>query len=1302
MSDEKSDDETSLEEGADQSSSRPVKDAEKAADEDVVQPTEAQTDAPTDTPNDEGEGEESGAADAALSGDDRAADTEASGPKDSEDAQVERDLEGGDAQVTDPSAPEDLSHEAKSDVLSDTPIDATEADQHKTAKEDSGAANDEKAEDTEQHAEQHTEQDADHETEREAESESALDEAPVVADILAVPVPEKDQAATPQAAAIAPVIGVADPDHQRRKRRRRLHIHLGVWSSITVVLIGAFLVLASMSLTGRVVVMPPWLAAKVEEKMNEAMPDGSLTLRQIEFGVTPKGRPRFRLVDVGIRDATGLDIAQLNGVEGGVRLNGLLRGKIEPKSVYLSGAQMTLRRLSDGAFALSFGQSGMASGSLATVLDAIDEVFTTGILAEAEKIQADALTITLEDSRSGRIWQVTDGTMSVRQTARLVESTVRFDVFNQTEDLASTSLTFRSAKGSSEASLAASFQNAAAYDIGAQTPALSFLQLVNAPVSGALRTTIGADGALQNLAGTMEISAGDMQPSSAAAPINFEGAKVYIDFNPDTQRIDISGLSVKSEIGEAQGEGHVYLADFNRGWPGSLLGQISLRSAKISAPELFDEPLEMERGSTDFRLRLDPFEIDIGQAAVFVKDTKVSLKGKIGTNSEGWNLALDARSDGFDVATLKTIWPLTVSPGTRDWIIANVSQGHVIAPHLALRGPSLDEAKVAINGELEGVTARVMDHLPVVTGAAGYVSLGNSKLTLMVDDGVMTAPDGSVMQAGGTIFTVPDVRQKRTMSHVDIAMAGNLRGALELLNLKPFNVFEGTGFAPDVASGTMEGRGRVAFPLIKELPFSEVDFEASGTVFDVASDQLVPGSDLRANTMSFRVDPEVLEVSGPGMIGAVPMTATWRQPLQAQEAAKGSTVTGTIEVSQKLVDEFNLGLPDAMIGGKGRGQFSLLLKGGQSPYLTGSSDLKGVSLSIPGTGWRKAAGSGGALDVGVVLSASPQVDKFAIKAPGLTASGTISTKNGGTFDQARFARVKLGSWLNAPVTITGRGNAPIAISVNGGTADFRTASFETGSGSASSARGAKEPLAIKLDRLTIADGIVLTSFDGDFNLAGGLRGTFTSRVDGGARINGTVAPTDQGTAYRITSKDGGGVMRDIGVFENAQGGDLEVTLAPAKGSGTYEGELTLDDTRVVNAPAMAELLSAVSVVGMLDQLNGPGIGFAEVRARFRMTPKRVTLYSSSAVGVSMGISMDGYYNLDSSTMDMQGVLSPFYLLNSLGRVVSARDGEGLVGFNFNLHGPDDNLTTDINPLSILTPGVFREIFRRPPPTRPAQ
>jgi hypothetical protein len=65
-------------------------------------------------------------------------------------------------------------------------------------------------------------------------------------------------------------------------------------------------------------------------------------------------------------------------------------------------------------------------------------------------------------------------------------------------------------------------------------------------------------------------------------------------------------------------------------------------------------------------------------------------------------------------------------------------------------------------------------------------------------------------------------------------------------------------------------------------------------------------------------------------------------------------------------------------------------------------------------------------------------------------------------------------------------------------------------------------------------------------------------------------------------------------------------------------------------------------------------------------------------------------------MDFQGVVSPLYLINSIGSIFTRR-GEGLIGFNFNIAGTAADPQVSVNPLSAFTPGMFRDIFRRDPP-----
>uniref|UniRef100_UPI0035121494 AsmA-like C-terminal region-containing protein n=2 Tax=Limimaricola TaxID=2211638 RepID=UPI0035121494 len=179
--------------------------------------------------------------------------------------------------------------------------------------------------------------------------------------------------------------------------------------------------------------------------------------------------------------------------------------------------------------------------------------------------------------------------------------------------------------------------------------------------------------------------------------------------------------------------------------------------------------------------------------------------------------------------------------------------------------------------------------------------------------------------------------------------------------------------------------------------------------------------------------------------------------------------------------------------------------------------------------------------------------------------------------------------------------------------------------------------------------------------------------------------------------DAGAVLRSAGLYGTATGGALDLTLLPDGRPGHYTGDLDVAGLRVRDAPAMAQLLDAISVVGLLQQLDGKGLAFDRILADFRLSPDMLEITQSSATGPGLGISLDGRYSLASRRMAFQGVVSPFYLVNSLGSFLT-RPGEGLIGFNYTLGGTPEDPQVSVNPLSALTPGLFRELFRRPPPT----
>ncbi|MEO0381324.1 MAG: AsmA-like C-terminal region-containing protein, partial [Pseudomonadota bacterium] len=243
------------------------------------------------------------------------------------------------------------------------------------------------------------------------------------------------------------------------------------------------------------------------------------------------------------------------------------------------------------------------------------------------------------------------------------------------------------------------------------------------------------------------------------------------------------------------------------------------------------------------------------------------------------------------------------------------------------------------------------------------------------------------------------------------------------------------------------------------------------------------------------------------------------------------------------------------------------------------------------------------------------------------------------------------------------------------------------------------PLSLTLDQLQVTDTIRLTGLSGEFDMARGLDGEFTARINGATPVRGQVLPQNGRSAIRITSQDAGGVAASAGILKQARGGALSLTLQPV-GAASFDGTLKVTETRIQDAPSIAALLNALSIVGLLEQMGGSGIHFQEVEAAFRLTPSTMALTQASAVGPSMGLSMFGTYDVNRSVLDMRGVISPLFLINGIGSIFT-RKGEGLIGFNYALKGAASDPQVQVNPLSALTPGMFREIFRAQPPALPS-
>ena len=1071
--------------------------------------------------------------------------------------------------------------------------------------------------------------------------------------------------------------------------------------------LGAFALLA---VSGKPIKLPVWAVAEVETRINiavaETLKDLSLSVGSIEVMVDKDWVPRLALDDLRVLQKDGTTLVALPEVRASFDPKSLVTGRLHPRSLRVIGGRFAVKRNPDGRLDLDFGAQKPAASwrSISDVLDAVEKAFSAPTFAQLTTIEAEALTLVLTDSRSGQQWQAGDGKLVLENRSSEMAAQLSLSIAVDQTRPARITMTAVSDKASRGARLSATVEGIAARDLAAQSVPLAWLAALDAPISGRLAATLDENGQFGPLDSTLEIGKGVLKPTPQTAPIGFDRAGLTLAYDPEKARIALSDLSIESPSLRLSATGHSYITDatgapllaaFGAGQPAAFITQIAFSEVKVDPAGLFQAPVEFSQGSLDLRLSLNPFVMDIGQLTLTEAETHVLLKGKLSADPKGWRVALDVALDKIEPAKLVALWPIRLISKTRNWVALNVLDGTLFNVKAAVRLAPQVAPRLSLGYEFSGTDVRFLKALPPVRQGSGYSTIEDQVYTLVLENGYVTPPIGGNIDAAGTVFKIKDINQIPARADITLASNSSLTAALSLLDQPPFGFLTKAKRPVELGQGRAQLQTKLSFPLKAKVLLEDVDYSVSGTITDFQSDILVANRRITAPLLSVTAGATGLEISGKGLLDTLPFDVTFTQPFGPTAKGK-STIVGQVVLADSTLRDLGVVLPEGMIKGQGRAKISVQLPNQKPAELTLTSDLQGLGLSLPALGWAKKAQTVGTLNLNATLGKVPKVNTLSFEGAGLQAAGAISLREGGGLEAAQFDRVRLDEWLDANITLQGRGQGKaVGVAVNSGQVDLRKLAVKR-NGLSGTEDG---PLTVQLDRLIVSDSISLTDFRGDFSSRGGFNGDFAANVNGSAPVRGTVVPSREGSAVRITSENAGAVMAAALIFAHARGGKLDLQLVPTGAVGEYNGRAKIGTVRVKNASVLAELLSAISVIGLLEQLNDSGLVFTQADAEFRLTPDAVEVTRGSAIGASLGVSMAGVYQSGSRRLQMQGVVSPIYLLNGIGSFLT-RKGEGLFGFNYKIGGTADAPKISVNPLSILTPGMFRELFRKPAPVLP--
>jgi hypothetical protein len=180
---------------------------------------------------------------------------------------------------------------------------------------------------------------------------------------------------------------------------------------------------------------------------------------------------------------------------------------------------------------------------------------------------------------------------------------------------------------------------------------------------------------------------------------------------------------------------------------------------------------------------------------------------------------------------------------------------------------------------------------------------------------------------------------------------------------------------------------------------------------------------------------------------------------------------------------------------------------------------------------------------------------------------------------------------------------------------------------------------------------------------------------------------------------------DFGKFLNKS----SISEAFIEGEGTatlyfkeldlLSGRLEIADSSIKNSSFLARLLQLASFTGLLEILTNEGIPFDRIFINFTNKNGIINIEEAKFQGFSLGGNLKGFTDLDKQKLSLEGIIVPAYAINALlnkipliGQVITGIEGDGLIGVNFKVTGTYDEPSYNVNPLSILTPGILRSVF----------
>jgi hypothetical protein len=702
--------------------------------------------------------------------------------------------------------------------------------------------------------------------------------------------------------------------------------------------------------------------------------------------------------------------------------------------------------------------------------------------------------------------------------------------------------------------------------------------------------------------------------------------------------------------------------------------------------------------------------ITIENAAIVSQGGSIAAAGTIGIGGDSPTVAFAASATPMDAAVFKQMWVPFIAPGARRWVMQHIQRGQLASARFdaALpleffferQKPPISEEQMKLNIRLEDVDFTTFGELPPIRHASGNAVLAGATFGVDLDKGEVDTAAGGKVNIDAGAFAIANAFLRGPESNIEVQLSGSAAALGEIANAKPFRALDRRDLKPSDLSGSGNASVSIRVPLRQGVTEAEVDWKVTINAKDLASRAPLEGRKFSDADVTIGVTPDEVSINGKAKIDGVPADLSLTQPLGTGGAEAGPGArSARLTLDDAARKRLGIGL-DEILGGSVGATISNIEDGSKGQHY--DLDLKRARVVVPGFGWQKAIGVPATLSFDLKPAKSGSgysVEKIQFAGQGFGFKGTAKLDQNYGLVSADVDNFALHQGDSIDFTLS-RTRTGYAISARGSSFDMKGVIDQARNSGDAATSSPDVSIDARLDRLVGFNRQALAGARLNLATTAGsimkmnLSGTLT-----GSPVNIAYSDTSEGASLVATSDDAGKVFAFIDLYNRVAGGRLSVTAQRVGARGSLAGTFEVVDFSLKNEPAVRQVVASRGPGEAIDATGTDNVHFDRMTATFRKLDKVISIDDALLKGATAGATFNGRIDLGASRMVINGTYIPAYNFNStlsrvplVGLVLGGGPGGGLFGVTFRVEGPLDGPSFFFNPLSVVTPGIFRKIF----------